>query len=368
MSKIPVAHPRLPSAARIEPHLSRIDGNRWYSNWGPVLSDLERRLAGHFGVSPEELVVVANGTVGLTLAHMAQETPRGSLCMMPSWTFTATPLAAMAAGLVPYFVDVDRDGWALTPEIARRALETAPGPVGCVVAVAPFGAPLDGRPWDAFAREVDIPVLIDAAAAVDSWRPARSPAMVSLHATKLLGLGEGGLIVARDPDLIRNIRQRANFGFYGSRDTRYVAMNGKLSEYGAAVGLAALDAYADTRAEFMAVAAAYRRRLAAVPGIRLQDGFGEDWVSTTLNVVLPHHDIAKVAERLGAAGIETRAWWGMGAHRQTALAGLPRAELPNTEWLAAHTIGLPFFVDMAEREVELVCGALADCLVGAACC
>src|SRR6266478_4083507 len=44
---IPVLRPRLPPAERLLPYLGRIDATRVYSNHGPLVSDLERRLADH---------------------------------------------------------------------------------------------------------------------------------------------------------------------------------------------------------------------------------------------------------------------------------------------------------------------------------
>ena len=85
------------------------------------------------------------------------------------------------------------------------------------------------------------------------------PVMVSLHATKVFGVGEGGLILCRDSELLRRCGRALNFGFDGSRDALTTGFNGKMSEYHAAVGLAALDGWPQTRAAFLAVGEAYRQ-------------------------------------------------------------------------------------------------------------
>lgn len=356
--KLAVARPRLPVADSLTPYLREIDGNRWYSNFGPLAARLEARLADYFGVGADEIVLVANCTAGMTLSLMAMETAPGGLCLTPSWSFTATSLAALQAGLVPYYVDVDKESQMLTPAAARRALDGAPGNVAAILPVAAFGAPVDVAAWDALAMETGVPVLIDAAAAFHSWRPGRSLAAISLHATKLLGVGEGGLVVGRDAALIRAVRQRSNFGFLGSRDTRLIGFNGKFDEYNAAVGLAALDELPENVAAFRAVADAYQCRLADDRRIRFAADFGRSWISTTMTVITPEHQTDALAVALADSGIETRAWWGRGAHAHAALAALPRGELPNTEWLGRHSIGLPFAADMNEDEVDRVCVAL----------
>ncbi len=189
---IRVLQPRLPEATVIAPYLRRIDEARIYSNFGPLLIDLEHRLAGLFDIPDEGITCVANGTLALTLALKAQMPSPGSLCVMPSWTFAATPHAALTNGLVPYFIDVEADTWAINPSLAAEAIRTAPGRVGAVVPVVPFGCPFDYAAWDRFAAETGLAVAIDAAAAFDTAAPGQVPLTISMHATKSLGIGEGG--------------------------------------------------------------------------------------------------------------------------------------------------------------------------------
>src|SRR5262245_45514864 len=104
---IPIMRPLLPSAEQLLPYLTRIDGARIYTNFGPLANLLEGRLATRFGLPDEGVVTVANATLGLALALAAQDPPPGSLCVLPAWTFVASAHAAVMAGLTPYFVDVD---------------------------------------------------------------------------------------------------------------------------------------------------------------------------------------------------------------------------------------------------------------------
>jgi len=358
MSALPVARPRMPALDALRPWLERIDANRSYSNFGPLTRELEQRLASRLGVDAACVTTVANGTTGLILALQGLTEGRAGLCLMPSWTFVATAHAVVAAGLTPCLLDVDAESWALTPAIALDALARMEAPVAAVLPVAPFGAPMDMGGWDRFTALTGIPVLVDAAAAHDTVQAARTPAVVSLHATKILGAGEGGYVVCHDPDLIVAIRRRSNFGFYGARNAEVTAINGKMSEYHAAVGLAAMDAYAADIARFRHVAMAYREGLAARPDIRLQPGFGLDWCGSACVARFIGGDAARVAARLASAGIDSRAWWGEGVHAQSAFADLQRRPLPVTGRLAHETLGLPFFVDMDAADVARVCAAI----------
>lgn len=352
---LPVLRPRMPRADALLPYLQRIDDRRAYSNFGPLVTELEARLAHRLGVDPDCVVTVANGTAGLTLAlQSVVEAPKG-YCLIPSWTFVATAHAVAAAGLTPFLVDVDEGSWALTPDIARDALARIDGPVAAVMPVAPFGAPMDTDAWDHFTAQTGVPVVIDAAAGHDTVRAGTSLAVVSLHATKILGAGEGGYVVGRQPDAIVRIKQRSNFGFYGSRDAQIIGTNAKMSEYHAAVGLAAMDAYASDLAGFRAVAAAYRERLTRQQRVGFQAGFGSEWCGSVCVARFFGADQRRIMSRLETVGISSRAWWGTGVHAQTAFAGLPRLPLPVTEMLAQETLGLPYFVDMTDTDVERVC-------------
>ena len=359
---LPVMRPRLPGAERIAPYLAEIDATRWYGNFGPLQSRFEARLADRFGLAEGELTCVANGTVGLTLALLAAGAEAGGLCLMPAFTFVASAHAVRAAGLVPCFVDVDPETWALTPEIAAAAVARVPGRVAAVMPVAVFGAPPDAAAWDAFQDATGIPVVTDAAAAYDGAQIGRGATIVSLHASKILGVGEGGLVAGRDARLVAGVRQRSNFGFLGGRSAELPALNGKISEYACAVGLAALDEWEATRSAFARVRMTYLAALAGDLRVGFAPGFARGWLTTVLNVRLPPGSADATIVGLAARGVDARQWWGKGCHVQPAFAACPRIALPKTEALAGAVVGLPFFPDMTPAQVTTVAAALTDVL------
>ena len=354
VSSIPVMRPRLPTVERLVTYLERIDSTQIYSNYGPLVCALEDRLAEHFRLPPKSITTVANATLGLTLALAAQAPQAGALCAIPAWTFVATAHAAMMAGLVPYFIDVDAKSGVLDPERASEEIARAPKPIRAVIPVAPFGQPIDVEAWDRFRSRTGLAVVIDAAASFDSLLPGSTPAVVSLHATKVIGVGEGGFVACTDASLIRDIRARANFGFFGTRQALAPAANAKLSEYHAAVGLSALDEWAAARAEWIGVAQAYRAALPESNWLRFQNGFGESWISSTCVLSMAHSGVARVERDLAAADISTRRWWGDGAHAHPATAACPRTQLPNTEALVHAAIGLPFYRGLGAADIRRI--------------
>lgn len=353
--RIPVARPRLPSVDQIVPYLRRIDQAQWYSNSGPLVHEFEERLARSAGHESATVATVPNATIGLALALLVHELPAGTLCMVPAWTFAATAHAIELAGLVPWIVDVDRASWTLQAGAARRLLKDAPGKVSAVIPVSPFGAPMDLVPWQSFREETGVAVIADAAASFDTIRATAVPAVLSLHATKLLGVGEGGFVVSTNADFAREIQKRSNFGFWNSRESKVRSLNGKLSEYTAAVGLAALDTWPEIRSDFERVAKTYRAALSGHRDLALQPGVGETWVTSTIVVATPEGRADAVARALAKKEIGSRRWWGGGLHRHQAFARCPRHQTKHCDSLADRTIGIPCYRDLPNEEIAEIC-------------
>lgn len=356
---IPVARPYLPPSDAITPYLRDIDQRRWYSNFGPLLTEFEARLAARFNPGAA-VTTVANGTQGLALTLTALGLPSGALVAMPAWTFVATAHAVLQAGLVPWFLDVDPHTWALTPQIVLDALPRAPGPVAAVIAVSPFGSPLDADPWVDLREQTGLAVLIDAAAAFDTVHDAALPTIVSLHATKVLGVGEGGMVASTDRQLIERLRQISCYGFKGARESMMAATNAKLSEYAAAVGMASLDMWPTTRMRYGLVAQGLRIALSGLDAVQFQPGWGTAWVTSVCVARLPDGSSDRIQKRLSAVGIDTRCWWGRGCQDHPAFAGLPHADLAATRRLAASTIGLPYAMDMDGRVIGRIAQAVIE--------
>lgn len=359
---IPAARPRLAGADAVLPYLRRIDASRHYSNFGPLLKEFEVRLASRF-TGESHVVTCANATQALTLTLQALDLPSKSLVAVPAYTFVASAHAVVAAGLTPWFLDVG-DDWMLHPDNVRSAIANAPGQVAAVILVAAFGAMPDLEGWKKFRADTGLAVLIDAAAAFDQACDADLPTVVSLHATKVLGIGEGGFLATRDATLAARVRQLTTFGFQGSRVSEIAATNAKLSEYASAVGLAALDNWDADRLHYLRSARLMRAAMTFLPEVLFQPGWGVDWVTSVCCVRLPDGSADAVEQSLGAMDIQTRRWWEQGCHNNPAFAHFPRTDLSQTEILGGSVTGLPFAIDMNEWDISRVASALSTALAG----
>lgn len=360
---ITVLRPLLPRAAEVLPYLDRIDATRIYSNYGPLCLELQQGLArwlgAKAGVGGVRVVTASSGTTAIEIALRARALPGRRFCLMPAFTFIASAHAVCNAGLEPVLTDVEEARFTLTPALAEAAMAELPEPPAAVLVVSAFGAPPDVAGWEDFEAKHGVPVVFDAAAAVTSLRRiGRQPLAVSLHATKVFGIGEGGAVITTDAALADRLAANTGFGFVGTdRVSAERAGNYRISEYAAAVGLAVLAGIDAKEQRLLHLGGLYAEALRNSP-CRLQEGAGTEWATMTLNVVIPADRLEGSLSRLDAAGIQWRRWWGLGTHRHPAFADLRRTALPVTEELAPRVIGLPFYEGLTEAEIGRVAEAL----------
>jgi dTDP-4-amino-4,6-dideoxygalactose transaminase len=91
---------------------------------------------------------------------------------------------------------------------------------------------------------------------------------LSFHATKVFTTFEGGAIICPDAKTKQRIDHLKNFGFVDEVTVVAPGINGKMSEWNAALGLLQLKYFDRAIARRREIDAAYRERLGAVPGIR----------------------------------------------------------------------------------------------------
>jgi dTDP-4-amino-4,6-dideoxygalactose transaminase len=363
--RVPVCRPLLAGYDRLAPWLQQIDQTRSYTNNGPLHDRLAHGLARHFGLSEAQVCLSSSGTaalVGAIFAHAGPAGPQRPLCLCPDFTFVATAVAARSCGYTPLLADCDPETWALTPAIAEAMPDF--DRVGLVVVVAPMGRMVDLVAWQAFSDRTGRPVVVDAAACFDTLSGAavaatRLPVVLSLHATKTYSTGEGGLVLCGDPGLVHRTAVALNFGFDGTRESRMPAINGKLSEYHAAIGLAELDGWPHKRAGFVAVARHYAAAAEAA-GLAGRIVVDAGHAVPYAHLLAPSAQAAQaVAAALRAEGIDTRFWYGRGIHAQQAFAGCPRGSLDTTADVSGRLLGLPCYVDLDAATIAEVVGGIA---------
>jgi dTDP-4-amino-4,6-dideoxygalactose transaminase len=365
VQRIPLLIPDMPRTDDLIGLLREIDEHRWYTNFGPLAKRFEAQLAGGLqGAGAIGVVSVSNCTLALELLLAACKLPAGSAILVPALTFVATGTAIRRAGHRLLVADVDRRRWILTPEIARRAAATHK--VDCVIPVTALGCPVDTAQWDAFSAETGIPVIVDAAGAFGNQGAGHRIAVAfSLHATKTMGIGEGGFAVSGDIAWIERVRCLTNFGIDPADfRVREAGTNAKLSEYHAAVGLAALARWPRRAALRRTLADQYRQRLEALcDGIEFQQRPREGTYAAFCVLLPAPADPALVVSGLAAAGIETRRWYYPPLNRHPAFADVGVAgTLESTTSISERLLGLPFHLDLDQAKIDTIAQTLARIL------
>jgi dTDP-4-amino-4,6-dideoxygalactose transaminase len=354
-AELAVMRPQLPTAEQLLPYLRRLDDARQYTNFGALQIELVQRLI-DLQPNPERLelfaVCTSSATLGLELALSALALPPGSRVGIPSLTFPATATATIRSGHIPVALDIDSETWMLTPQLADSYI----GLVNALIPVATFGMPQDAKAWSDWSEINGVPVIIDAASAMGAQPIANNvPVVFSLHATKPLSAGEGGVVVTNDQYFAERIRKMANFGIGLQKPA--AGTNAKLSEYHAAVGLASCDVWTAASQQRIGLYQTYRQRLArAAPGwLRFQRDTG-----LVAPCVLPTQFASdelrrEVEVRCALEQIGTRRWYQPLIQNQHMLGGVesPRPT-PEADFLERTLLGLPFSLGMQDQDVERV--------------
>lgn len=364
MKKIPFLRPNLVKKETLLPYLSEIDTSRIYSNFGPLNKRFEHRILHEYFDNSGDVTTVNNATIGLILAISQSKRPNGKYALMPSFTFAATPLAALWCGLEPYFVDIRSDDWCMNEELLNETIQKLGDHVAVVVPYATFGTNMNLEIYQQW-HQSGIPVVIDAAASFGATnhkghfgKDFPGYVVYSFHATKSFGIGEGGLIYSENSDQISKIRQAENFGFSLDRTTDSLGINGKISEYTAAIGLSTLEVYSQKAKTRQQIYSWYLKELSQ------KDFLSKGWKLQKNEGNIPHQFMPiacpknrknnDIIDSLANRNIEARTYFSPSCHTHPQFMNYPRTPLPVTEELSSRILSLPLWEEMTLEDVNLI--------------
>src|SRR3954468_633 len=219
---------------------------RLHELWDEVI-DSEQWSHGSMNARFEEAWAAWNGLPALAmgswtggaLAALEYAGGRGEAVLCPSNTFMATPLAILAAGGRPVFVDCERDDLCLSlADLEAKIAQHRPR----AVVLVHIGGHLAFRSREIaeLCRAEGVFLLEDCAHAHGADWHGRRPGtygdagVFSFYATKTVSTGEGGVLVSRNDDLVAFTR---SFRDYGKPDHLVEGLNFRMSEFTAALGL-----------------------------------------------------------------------------------------------------------------------------------
>lgn len=350
---IPVTKPFLPPQGDYDNYLKKIWANSWLTNMGPLSVELEEKLREYLKVS--DLLFVTNGTIALQMAIKALDL-KGEIITTP-FSFVATTSSIVWEGCTPVFVDIDPES--LNIDASKIEAAITPKTSG-ILATHVYGNPCDVLTIEAIAKKHNLKVIYDAAHAFGVEVYGKSIfeygdiSTCSLHATKLYHSIEGGLVISNTPELHKKLKYIRNFGISTFYEFAELGINGKNSEFHAAMGLVNLKYLGFICQKRLALSAYYDEILQNEPLKRPK------WHSDSKNnaayypVVFEKEEALLAAEKiLKENNIGSRRYFYPSL--ADALPYLEPQSFPITDAVSKRVLCLPLYYDMEVNEVDRVC-------------
>lgn len=352
-----VTRPSLPDIAAYTVRLQTVWDDRWLTNGGPLVQELEDKLRARLGV--ENAVVYTNGHLALDCALRSLRLS-GEVITTP-FTFLSTVNAIAMNGLTPVFCDIKESDCTLDEDKLEGLVTDR---TCAIVPVHVYGFPCNHEAIQAVADRYGLKVVYDAAHAFGvsvggcGVGTFGDISMYSFHATKVFHTVEGGAVTFGDGSLRGELMSRKNFGMETQEQCRVPGLNAKMTEFHAAMGLCNLELFPRQVEKRRAVVEQYLAGLRGVPGLRLFSWARED---VTYNyayfpVLSEKRDalLQRLAEDYNVFG---RKYFYPAVNELSCYCG-EKGETPVAHRIAQQAFCLPLYADLTTEEVDYICDAI----------
>lgn len=314
---------------------------------------------------------VANGTLALQLSFQVLGVGPGAEVIVPAFCFQAGANVLKQLGAVPVFSDIDPLTWNQNVQTLEQAL--TPRTVGVLV-VHNYGASAPVSEIAEWAASKGLWMIEDCAEAWFSRYRGRYVGQYgvlstfSMHATKPIACGEGGMVLSNDQKLRETLRLLRSHGLDRQR-THYLHLlagnNYRLSNLLAAVAFGQLEHRERICAEQESRRRWYAEFLGGHWGCQFQHGLidAEDnlWaVAVRVPVRLLAIDRNAILQRLSERGIEARP--GFYAASDLAYHECAKGAYPVADSVSESVVVLPCSPRLGRHDVQFICKTFADIL------
>ena len=304
-----------------------------------------------------------NGTIALFIAIKALGIGRGDEVIVPDMTFIATANAAIMAGAVPVFCDIDRGTFNLSPTALRAKISER---TKAIIPVHLYGQSAAMHEIMAIAKASNLFVIEDAAEALGVKLDGKhvgtfgNMGTFSFYANKNVTTGEGGMVITNDDRLALKAQMLKNHGRKerGSFVHDKIGYNFSFTDIGAAIGLAQLRKFPEVKRRKSSLLKEYRKQLEGVKQVSFpKDAEGCEPVIWFISVLVENP--GGLQEYLKTEGIETRRFF-YPLHRQPCYKGWDSNEFPDADWAYEHGLSLPSSATLTKEEVTFVCTKIRE--------
>lgn len=349
---IQVTKPFLPPIDEYKSYIDKIWNRQWLTNMGPLSSELEMQLKSFLEV--EHLLFVSNGTTALQLAIKALEL-NGEIITTP-FSFVATSSSIAWEGCQPVFVDIDAQSLNIDPTKIEAAITEN---TSAILATHVYGNPCDIDAIQQIADKYNLKVIYDGAHAFSVNYKGRSIfeygdiSICSLHATKLYHSTEGGLVITKDPSLLKKVALMRNFGISDFNQFTELGINGKNSEFHAAMGLANLKYIHQIMDKRKVLTAQYHEGLINLKGYMPKwNEFSNPNFAYYPVIFQTEQLLLNVMEELSKNQIGTRRYFYPSLAK--ALPYVTAQELPYADSISKRVLCLPLYYDLTIEDVNFI--------------
>jgi sugar O-acyltransferase (sialic acid O-acetyltransferase NeuD family) len=359
-----IAQPTLPEFSRVDAMFQDIVKTRMLSNFAKYSKKLEKDIERALDV--KHALTFPNATSALMLTFRAMELT-GEI-ILPSFTFSSTGHSLIWNGLTPVFADIDPKTFNIDPQDVINKITDK---TSAIYAVHIFGNPCDVESLQAIADEYGLKLIYDSAHALGSKRNGINIGnfgdieSFSLSGTKVLTSAEGGIVTLKDKSLSDKLMLGRNYGASDDYDCQYIGLNGKMSEFHAAIAIESLTLLDKSVFKRNAINKHYRMRLKELPGIFFQEVSNDDLstykdMGIVIDKTLFGMNRDQLISELEKEGISTKKYFYPPLHQMKAYMdlGIEGKNLPNTEYVANNIMCLPMYTHMTLDTVDKICFAI----------
>jgi dTDP-4-amino-4,6-dideoxygalactose transaminase len=349
---IPVTKPFLPPLEMYNKYVEGIWERQWLTNHGPLVSELELKLKEFLGL--KHLLFLSNGTIALQIAIRALDL-KGEIITTP-YSYVATTSCIVWEGCKPVFVDVDANTFNINPQLIESAITPN---TTAILATHVYGNPCDVFAIEAIAKKHNLKVIYDAAHAFGVTVKGKSIfeygdiSTTSFHATKLFHTCEGGAVFTKDAELLRKMSLLRNFGHTTPVTFDGVGVNGKNSEFHAAMGLCNLNFIHDILAKRKEQSILYKENLKGLNAVTQQINKNAVFNYAYYPVIMESEEmLLKTIETLQHYQIIPRRYF---YPSLSTLDYVEKQSCPVAESISIRALCLPLYFNLSKEEQDMIC-------------
>ena len=327
---------------------------------GPWVPRFEEAFAERLGAPWAS--AVSSGTAGLHLSLRAVGVGEGDEVITSPFSFIASANAILYERAKPVFVDIDPDTCCITAEAVAAAVTPR---TRALLPVHIFGWAADTPGME----QLGLPIVEDACEAIGARHADGSlvgsrghPAVFAFYPNKQMTTGEGGMVVTGDGETKKRLDSERNQGRapdMGWLDHDRFGFNYRLTDVASAIGLCQLERLDWLLARRREIAERYTEALAGSP---VETPFPRDSPWFVYPVRVPAGvDRDAVIRRMRDRGVDCKPYLPaihlFSFYREM---GYREGQFPVCEDVAARSLALPFFPQLTESEIAVVCQALNE--------